>query len=208
MSSCTLSKMHTVVHLVRHAEVENPNNIWYGRLSGFVLSERGRRQAEELGRHFAERNIAAVYSSPLERAIETAGAIARPHNLKVIEEPDIIESETRLQGRPGDSRLFRNPLHVRHFINPFKPSWGESYASTGARMTEAIFRMREKHPGEEVVAVSHMTPIVVARMRIEKRRGPAWSAGIPCGKASVATFTFDGDRYLGNDYIDVGAKVT
>jgi broad specificity phosphatase PhoE len=195
------------MHLVRHAEVENPDNILYGRLSGFVLSERGRLQAEELGAYFSQRKIAAVYSSPLERAIETATAIARPHALKVIEEADIIESETRLQGRPGDSRLFRNPLRLRHFINPLRPSWGESYASTGSRMTEAIFRMREKHPGEEVVAVSHMTPIVVARMRIENRRGPAWSAGLPCAKASVATITFDGDKYLGTDYLDVGSRV-
>lgn len=199
--------MHTLVHLVRHAEVENPNNIWYGRLPGFVLSERGRLQAEELGLYFSERKIAAVYSSPLERAIETATAIARPHALDVIDEPDIIESETKLQGKPGDKRLFLNPLRLRHFINPWRPTWGESYASIGTRMTGAILRMRDKHPGEEVIAVSHMTPIVVARMLIENRRGPAWSGGIPCGKASVATLSFDGDNYLGTDYLEFGARI-
>lgn len=199
--------MPTLIHLVRHAEVENPDNIWYGRLSGFVLSERGRRQAEALAKHFASSKIAAVYSSPLERAIETSSAIARPHALEVIEEMDLIESETRLQGRPGDTRLFRNPFRALHFINPLKPSWGESYSSTGNRMLEAIYRMREKHPGEEVVAVSHMTPIIVARMRLENRRGPAWASGLPCARASISTFTFEGDHVLTSDYLDVGTRV-
>lgn len=197
----------TLIHLVRHAEVHNPRNIWYGRLSGFVLSERGRKQSSALAEHFRERPLAAVCSSPLERAAETARAIAEPHGLDPEIEPDIIESITYLQGKPGDARLFRNPLNVRFFLNPFRPSWGEPYQQIRERMLRAIDRMREKHPGGELVAVGHMTPILVARMALEGDPRPAWGGRPPCRRASVTTLEFDGDRFISAHYTDVGAAI-
>jgi broad specificity phosphatase PhoE len=199
--------MRTVVHLVRHAEVENPDNIWYGQLEGFVLSQRGLRQAEALGRHFAGRPLAAVYSSPLTRAIETATPVAAAHSLEVQVDEQIKESVTRLQGKHGDLRIFRNPLNLRFFINPFRPSWGEPYEQIGARMLGAVNRMRETHRGGEVAAVSHMTPIVVARLWVEGSKKPAWRAGFVCGRASVTTFEFNGDTLAATTYLDVGKDV-
>ncbi|HLF69644.1 MAG TPA: histidine phosphatase family protein, partial [Actinomycetota bacterium] len=153
--------MRTIVHLVRHAEVHNPGNIWYGRLEGFHLSERGLRQASALAEFFSARPVSAVYCSPLQRALETATPIAAARALEVVIDEALIESMTKLQGGPADKRIFRNPLNLRYFINPFRPTWGEPYASTGARMVGAITRMRELHRGGEVVAVSHMTPVLV-----------------------------------------------
>lgn len=199
--------MSTLVHLVRHAEVENPDGVWYGRLEGFPLSGRGRRQAEALAEHFSVREIAAVYSSPLTRAAETAEAIAAPHSLSVSLEPDLIETETHLQGKPGDGRLFRNPMNIRYFLNPFRPSWGESYRSVSRRMLRAIERMRSRHEGEEVVAVSHMTPIVVARIRLEGRGIPAWMAGVACGRGSVTTIEFDEGQVAGVEYEPIGRSI-
>ena len=199
----------TLIHLVRHAEVENPGNIWYGRLDGFVLSERGLRQTQALGAHFANHDIRAVYSSPLVRAVQTAEAIAYPHvnSLSVEMDEDLIESETKLQGMPGDRRLFRNPMNLRHFLNPFRPSWGESYASIQERLERAIKRMRDAHGGGEVVAVSHMTPILVARLAFEGKPKPPWRASLPCARASVTTIKFDGERYVSTRYEPVGTTV-
>lgn len=199
--------MRTLIHLVRHAEVENPRNVWYGRLEGFHLSERGSRQADAVADYFSNHDLAAIYSSPLERAIETAAKIAHPHGLEVIPEPDIIESETRLQGKYGDLRLFRNPLNLRFFVNPYRPSWGESYSSIANRMLGAVERMREMHPGREVVAVSHMTPIMVARLKSEGRRSPAWRSGIESARASVTTLAFEDERFAGSDYADIGSSI-
>lgn len=199
--------MRTLIHLVRHAEVENPRNVWYGRLEGFHLSERGRRQAAALADHFSEHDVAAIYSSPLDRAIQTAEAIARPLGLEVVPEPDLIESETRLEGKYGDIRLFRNPLNLRFFINPFRPSWGESYSSTAQRMLRAIERIRREHAGSEVIAVSHMTPIIVARLKAEGRRTPAWRSGITCARASVTTLEFEDGGFAGTDYVDIGSEI-
>ena len=58
----------TVVHLVRHGQVENPRRVLYGRLPGYHLSLRGRAQADLLAAHFAGTPLAAVVASPLERA--------------------------------------------------------------------------------------------------------------------------------------------
>ncbi len=198
----------TLVHLVRHAEVENPDNIWYGRLEGFVLSERGLRQIVSLADHFAGVPVAAVYSSPLTRAVQTAEAIAASHGLTVQVAEDIIESEAKLQGLPGDRRLFRNPANLRYFVNPLRPSWGESYRSIRERMGRAVAEMRTKHPGGEVVAVSHQTPVLVARLMFERNPKPPWRAKVPCARASVTTLVFDDDEFVRAEYLPVGSAIT
>lgn len=57
----------TVVHLMRHGEVENPDGVLYGRLPGYHLSELGRRMADRVAEHLASRDIVHVGASPLER---------------------------------------------------------------------------------------------------------------------------------------------
>ena len=198
----------TLIHLVRHAEVENPNNIWYGRLEGWVLSERGLRQIAALAEHFAETPLAAVYTSPLTRAIQTSTAIATPHGIQVKVMEDIIESEAHLQGLPGDRRLFRNPGNVRYFVNPMKPSWGEPYVSVRARMAKAVAEMRKEHAGGEVVAVSHQTPVLVARLMFEKNPKPPWRAKVPCQRASITTLKFEDEEFVGIEYLPVGSSIT
>jgi len=65
--------MRTVVHLLRHGEVYNPQGILYGRASGFNLSDRGRAMAERVAERIGDRDITHIVSSPLERAQQTAG---------------------------------------------------------------------------------------------------------------------------------------
>jgi broad specificity phosphatase PhoE len=199
--------MRTVIHLVRHGRVENPNNTWYGVLEGYHLSELGRRQAEEVGRFFEGRPISAVYASPLARTMETAAPIARALGLEPIPEPDIIESETYLQGKPADRRVFLNPMNLRYFLNPLRPSWGEPYDDIAERMLRGLARMRKAYPGTEIIAVSHMTPIAIARLRVEGDRRPGWMARIPVLHASVTSLEFEGERHVGTEYVDVGARV-
>jgi broad specificity phosphatase PhoE len=199
--------METVVHLVRHAEVQNPTNTWYGRLEGFGLSERGLRQAEALGEYFASRKIAGLYSSPLIRAQQTAQAIGAVTGLEAHIDEDLIETHTHLEGGPADLRLFTRPWNLRYFLNPFRPSWGEPYPVVRKRMQAAIDRILSAHPGEEAVAVSHMSPILIARLMIEGIRRPPWATGVECARASVTTLVFDGDRYETTRYVEVGTTV-
>jgi broad specificity phosphatase PhoE len=62
----------TVVHLLRHGEVHNPNHVLYGRLPGYHLSANGLMMAAAAADYFDGRPVAAVFASPLERAQETA----------------------------------------------------------------------------------------------------------------------------------------
>lgn len=73
------AKETTVVHLMRHGEVHNPEGILYGRLPGYHLSELGRQMADRVAEHLADRDITHVVASPLERAQETAEPIGKVH---------------------------------------------------------------------------------------------------------------------------------
>ena len=66
----------TIVHLLRHGEVYNPDKVLYGRLPDFHLSELGREMAERIGEVLQRRDIALITSSPLDRAQETAAPLA------------------------------------------------------------------------------------------------------------------------------------
>ena len=198
----------TVIHLVRHAEVENPDNIWYGHLDGFPLSANGRETAEALAEFFASHPLAAVYASPLTRAQETARPIAAARGLDVVVCRDIIETESYLQGQHADRRVFLNPGNLRYFVNPFRPTWGESYRSVAARMVRAVEAMRLAYPGGEVVAVSHMTPIQIARLALEGRPLRPWLSRVPCRRGSVTTLEFEDDGYARTMYREIGTAST
>ncbi|MGW5026591.1 histidine phosphatase family protein, partial [Streptomyces albidoflavus] len=82
----------TVVHLMRHGEVENPSGILYGRLPGYHLSELGRKMADRVAEHLAGRDITHVVASPLERAQETATPVAQAHGVELGSDARLIEA--------------------------------------------------------------------------------------------------------------------
>ena len=92
----------TVVHLVRHGQVENPRRVLYGRLPGYSLSTRGQAQAGLLARHFADVPLAAVLASPLERAQQTATPIAAAHGLEIRTDLRLIETSNVFEGVAGN----------------------------------------------------------------------------------------------------------
>src|SRR5205807_6924669 len=75
----------------RHGMVENPNGVIYARLPGFPLAAHGLEQAERLGRLLAPAPVSAVCASPLDRAVQTAKALAEPHGLEVITDDRLLE---------------------------------------------------------------------------------------------------------------------
>src|SRR5215204_29922 len=89
----------TVVHLMRHGEVHNPEGVLYGRLDGFHLSELGRQMARTVAAHLERNDITHVVASPLERAQETAAPIATRHEVQIVTDARVIESENRFEGR-------------------------------------------------------------------------------------------------------------
>ena len=111
--------MPQTIHLVRHGEVENPKGIIYGRLPGFRLSERGRQQAAAAGRRLADADVGAIWASPLERAQETAQAIAEVHGLPITTDDRLLESLSAFEGVGKNVlKLLGNPAHWWHLRNP------------------------------------------------------------------------------------------
>jgi broad specificity phosphatase PhoE len=186
----------TVVHLLRHGEVENPGGIIYGRLPGYHLSATGRLMADAAAGFFADRAVVAMFCSPLERAQETARPVAERLGLPIVTDERLIESSNHFEGLRfgvGDGSL-RRPSHWLYLMNPFRPSWGEPYRLVTARMLSVMADAREAAAGREAVCVTHQLPIWVTRRMTEGR--PLWHnpALRECALGSVTSFTYSGDR--------------
>ncbi|HEX7717741.1 MAG TPA: histidine phosphatase family protein [Marmoricola sp.] len=196
--------MTTVVHLLRHGEVYNPQGILYGRAPGFVLSDRGHAMAERVAERIGDRDITHIVSSPLERAQQTAAPLAKVRGVTPVLDERVIESTNVFEGKRftiGRS-LVRTPSVWRHLLNPFRPSWGEPYSEVAARMWAAVEDARREAEGHEAVIVSHQLPIWVCRLHAEKRRFLHDPRRRQCTLCSVTSFTFDGDRLLTIGYAE------
>ena len=195
----------TVVHLLRHGEVENPDRIIYGRLPGYHLSANGRAMAEAAEDFFADQGVAALFSSPLERALETARPVAERLGLPVVIDERLIEPWNHFEGLRfgvGDGSL-RRPAHWPYLVNPFRPSWGEPYRHVVARMLDVMAVARTaavEAGGTEAVCVSHQLPIWVTRRHVERRHLWHNPAVRECALGSVTSFTYTGDRLTGVSY--------
>ncbi len=192
----------TVVHLMRHGEVHNPDGVLYGRRAGYHLSELGRRMADRVAEHLADRDITYVVASPLERAQETAEPIAGAHGLELATDERLIEAANVFEGKTfgvGDGAL-RRPGNWRHLTNPFRPSWGEPYVDQVVRMTGALAAARDAARGHEAVCVSHQLPIWIVRSFVERRRLWHDPRRRQCTLASLTTFTYHGDRIVSVGY--------
>jgi len=191
----------TVVHLLRHGEVSNPNGVLYGRLPGYHLSANGRLMAAAAADYFAERPVAALFASPLERAQETARPVAERLGLEIVTDERLIESVNVLEGKTVTlAQLALNPANWRYLWNPFRPSWGEPYPQVAARMRQVIDRAREAAPGQEAICVSHQLPIWVSRLAAEHKHLWHNPNNRQCALGSVTSFMFDGDELAGVSY--------
>jgi broad specificity phosphatase PhoE len=191
----------TVVHLLRHGEVHNPNHVLYGRLPDYHLSANGRMMAAAAADFFDGRPVTAVFASPLERAQETAQPVADRLGLQITTDERLIESGNVLEGTSVTlASLAVNPLKWKYLWNPFTPSWGEPYKQVAARVRQAVDRARETVRGHEAVCVSHQLPIWVTRLAAEKKRLWHNPNTRQCELGSVTSFTFDGDDLTGVSY--------
>ncbi|MFC4589009.1 histidine phosphatase family protein [Sphaerisporangium corydalis] len=189
----------TVVHLLRHGEVHNPQGLLYGRLPGYHLSEDGRSMAEMVAKALTGRDIVALYSSPLERAQETAAPLAEALELPIQTDPRLIEADNVFQGLVIGG-MFRSPGNYRHLWNPTRPSWGEPYAEIVKRMRSVIDQARSEARGHEAVLVSHQLPIWIIRLAAEGRRLMHDPRKRQCGLASLTSLTFEGGRLASVGY--------
>jgi broad specificity phosphatase PhoE len=194
----------TVVHLVRHGEVANPDGVLYGRLPGFHLSEEGVLQAKAAAAFLAGRDVALLLSSPLERALETAAPIAEQFGLEPRVDERLIEPWNHFEGARFDvgRDALRRPGAWPRLTNPFRPSWGEPYADIAARMHAVMADAAREVPGRQAVCVSHQLAIWVARKSAENRRLWHHPGNRQCALGSVTSFTYRDGVITGVSYAE------
>ncbi len=156
----------TLLLLIRHGENDYSKKMRLaGRMSGVHLNERGRKQAEELGQALSQVPINAIYSSPLERAMETAAPIAQACSLKVLREPGLLESDV---GQWQGQSVRRLAMTSYWRIVQQAPSraghpGGETFLQTQTRIVSALDALCKKHKPRELIAcVFHADPIKLA----------------------------------------------
>lgn len=199
----------TVVHLLRHGEVHNPEGVLYGRLPGYHLSDRGRRMADLVAQRLADHDVTTVISSPLERARETAAPIAAAHELTVEVDARLVEAGNHFEGMTfgvGDGSL-RHPAHWPKLANPFRPSWGEPYRQIADRMLAVLERARREARGHEAVLVSHQSPVWIARRQLQGQRLWHDPRKRQCSLASLTSLTFIGERLVAIEFTEPAASL-
>ncbi|MBV7327710.1 histidine phosphatase family protein [Chloroflexi bacterium TSY] len=148
----------TYLLLIRHGE-----NDWVGsnRLAGRTpnvhLNERGRQQAQELAKMLAEQTIHALYSSPLERCVETAQPVADALNLPFQIEEGVLEADIGDWEGKKLSDLAKLPewSMVQHHPATFCFPNGETMRSMQFRAVSALERIQQRHPNQTVAVFSH-----------------------------------------------------
>ncbi|SQG63952.1 phosphoglycerate mutase [Corynebacterium renale] len=197
----------TIVHLVRHGEVFNPEKILYGRIPGFGLSARGISQAARTAKAFTGHDVTYLAASPLQRAQETAAPIAEVTGLEVQTDDDLLEAGNRFEGlrTKGLRSQLWNPIRWPLMVNPMEPSWGESYEDIALRMWDAVERARVAAEGHEAILVSHQLPIVMIQ-RSAAGKGLAHISR-QCNLASVTSLIFNGESLTSHMYTEPAQEI-
>jgi probable phosphomutase (TIGR03848 family) len=147
----------TTLFLIRHGLTAQTGKTLYGRTRGIPLDHRGRAQAEHLADRFAVVKLTAIYSSPLERCVETAEPLARRQRLPVVVRDDLIEMDAgSWTGRSLASlRRTKRWGEVQRSPSTFRFPGGESFEEALARTTAAVDAIARRHRRGRVALATH-----------------------------------------------------
>jgi broad specificity phosphatase PhoE len=153
----------TRLFLVRHgATTLTAENRFAGSIE-VPLSDQGRAQARGLAFRLGQEPLAAVYASPLTRALETARIVAEPHGLRVQTDARLQEiSHGRWEEMTRTEVEERFPEEIAAWeADPytFAPEGGETGLEVTARALPAVLDLVRAHPGESILVVSHKATI-------------------------------------------------
>jgi len=153
------------IFLVRHGETLANREFRYVGARNDALSEQGEAQAKLLADALSAFSIAAVYSSPLQRAYATSQPIAIQQGLVVQLREELMEGHFGIwEGLSRAEVLARSP-HDEQLLRAWEadpttaPPGGESFAAVQMRVCTLIERLAEQHDGQAIVLVTHVGPI-------------------------------------------------
>jgi probable phosphomutase (TIGR03848 family) len=155
----------TTIVLVRHGQTPTTGAVLPGRAKGLHLSDVGRAQAEAAAERLETAGkVDALYASPLERTRETAAPIAKRLGLKVVAERGLLECDFGEWTGAALKELYKKPewRTVQRWPSGFRFPGGESFTEMQTRISDTLARLRQAHPGQRIVCVSHADPIKAA----------------------------------------------
>ena len=177
--------------LLRHGQTELSTQRRYSGRGNPALTNVGRRQAEAAAQFLAQKGgIDAVITSPLQRAYDTAATAAKALGLDITVESDLIETDFGAwEGLTFGEAAERDPeLHRRWLRDTgVRPPDGESFDSVAERVRRAQARIINEHKGQNVLVVSHVTPIkTLLRMALDAGPGILYRLHLDLAPLSVA----------------------
>lgn len=207
MSPCS------TIFMIRHGEVYNPNDLFYGRLPRFKLSNRGRRQAAAAGRFLADIPLAAVYSSPLLRTRQTAAAILSHRVDRLRISKLIIEVHTPFDGLPA-----RRVDQRKGDVYSHCPPQYEQPPDIFKRSHRFCRQVLRRHKGGVSAAVTHGDVLVFTlaglhgKPLVPETKNHLAALGITNGyprTGSIIRLDFDAkDNFLQSEYIRPESETT
>ncbi|WP_181306177.1 histidine phosphatase family protein [Rufibacter sp. XAAS-G3-1] len=154
----------TKLLLIRHATTNSVGKRLSGRTPGVFLNEEGKRQAQQLAQRLTQVPLAALYTSPLERTVQTAEYIARAQQLQPIIDKSFLELDFGDWTNLAFEELGSNPEFQRFntFRSVTRIPGGEMMLEAQARFMAGLQKLCLKHPHETVAVVSHSDLIKAA----------------------------------------------
>ncbi len=188
------------IHLVRHGEVANPNHVVYADLPGFNLSPLGVRQAHAAAAHLANHPIDAVITSPLARAIQTATAIARRHDLEPIVVPALTETGQypHWTGHTWEDLANEFPGQLERYLDD--ASTLDDAHETVAEVADRIIGAALSMPASALVVVGHQDPLQAARLSMVGRPLADLLVDPPSHASVVTLVSSDGTMWRERSY--------
>lgn len=158
--------------LVRHGTNPKVGKGLTGWLPGVSLDAKGRAQAEAVAVALKGRGVSAIYSSPLERALETAAPLAREEGLDIVRDPAFGEVRFGQWQGKDYAEIELDPIwrQFNEFRSGTRAPGGELMLETQARMVAGLLEVAARHPGGTVAVFSHADAIKSAL---------CWMLGIP-----------------------------
>ncbi|NBY44508.1 MAG: MSMEG_4193 family putative phosphomutase [Acidimicrobiia bacterium] len=161
----TKPQASTVIIMVRHGKTPSTGKLLPGRAAGLHLSDIGQSEAVEVAKRLRKLNkVSAIYSSPLERARETAAPIGKILDKKININKGLLECDFGKWTGKELGKLMKLPewSTVQRAPSTFRFPNGESFTEMQNRMVSTLDDLRKAHPGGVVICVSHADPIKAA----------------------------------------------
>src|SRR5271165_286462 len=159
--ACSIIASVTTFLLIRHGVTAITGTIITGRLPGYALTDQGRAQAEAVAARLAAVPIRAIYSSPLERTIETAAPLAARLGLEVQVSPPFNEIDYGAWTGMSCADLAKSPdwQAFNRLRSTLRPPGGESIIDIQQRTATELERLRALHANQTIAIFSHGDPI-------------------------------------------------